>query len=279
MASLGLATQVAFVDMSATRFEKLGFDVSPTPPAVSTASVRADVQQRFFFATESGETGDGTFGVAVLEALAETSRERPHEWPVDQDTVVDAVRKRLDPSTPRPLELRWTTGDGDVHAQSAAAGVFRYAYYASYALADEDPQLRSFLDELQGELRTRGGDDLVGYRELAQMRLERPTEAAAALASSRVLLAFLSPNYVDDPQLGREWQFFAQYRTTTSNVPAIIPVVWRPVEKLPPAIAAYRTRLTACRLGTASGGCAISRGDAASAAIPTTTRSSRRSRS
>jgi len=115
------ARQLAFIDACANRLEELGFDASAgtVMAGIGTRSLEG-VKQQFFLAANAGEQAiAGAFGAAVLKALTEASRARPTEWPVDQDAIVAAVKPQFAQSQ-HPVELAWTTADGDEYGEQRA---------------------------------------------------------------------------------------------------------------------------------------------------------------
>jgi hypothetical protein len=117
------ATQIAFIDACANRFEELGFDLSLGRTIAGKGRFsHADVRQAFFLAADSGEQAqEGAFGAAVLTALREATA-RGEKWPPDQDRIVDVVRPKFMEGTQRPVQLVWTTTAGDVHSAERVAG-------------------------------------------------------------------------------------------------------------------------------------------------------------
>ena len=115
--------QIAFVDACANRFEELEF-------AASLGEVRAGkghyshggIKQAFFLAADSGEQArEGAFGTAVLSALAAARRES-QVWPPDQDAIVATVRPQFEKPGQHPVQLVWTTAEGDEHGVERVSG-------------------------------------------------------------------------------------------------------------------------------------------------------------
>ena len=108
-------TQIGFVDACANRFEELGFDASlgQIRPGKGRHS-HAGMRQTFFLAADSGEQArEGAFGAAVIKALIEQTA-RDAVWPPDQDAIVRNVRPQFEGASQHPVQLVWTTADGDL---------------------------------------------------------------------------------------------------------------------------------------------------------------------
>ena len=116
-------TQIAFIDACANRFEELGFDLSLGRTTAGKGRFsHAGVRQVFFLAADSGEQAqEGAFGAAVVKALCNATA-RVDEWPPDQDGIVDIVRPQFTEGTQRPVQLVWTTANGDVHSIEYVSG-------------------------------------------------------------------------------------------------------------------------------------------------------------
>ena len=94
------------------------------------------VKQQFFLAADAGEQArEGAFGAAVLKALTDSSRAQPTAWPVDQDAVVTAVRPQFARAGQHPVQLVWTTAEGDVYGEQHAGELpaSRFVNAAAYA--------------------------------------------------------------------------------------------------------------------------------------------------
>jgi hypothetical protein len=111
--------QIAFVDACANRFEELelGASLDKVFRGKGRWSVGA-VRQAFLLAADSGQQATaGVFGATVLEAL---EKQPEGVWPPDQDAVVSAVRERFVGADQRPVQLVWTTEQGDSYVESRA---------------------------------------------------------------------------------------------------------------------------------------------------------------
>jgi MinD-like ATPase involved in chromosome partitioning or flagellar assembly len=116
----------------------------------------------------------------------------------------------------------------------------RYWFYVSYAQTDADPYFRRFVEDLDGTIRRLvGHGEPTGFfgRSTAAPGASWTERVGDALASSRVLLAMVSPAFLHSDACGKEWQFFAERaRHTGSQQPDILPVRWVRVHTVPKVI-------------------------------------------
>ena len=125
-------TQIAFVDACANRFEELGFDTSLGQVKASKGRFsHSGIKQMFFLAADSGEQAiAGKFGAAVLKALAEST---VGLWPPDQARIVSNIRSEFQESAQHPIQLAWTTAEGDQFCIEKVSGDLPASRYVNAA--------------------------------------------------------------------------------------------------------------------------------------------------
>jgi len=172
----------------------------------------------------------------ILESLEAPTRQSR------KDRERDKSERRVDDVPLAPSDI-----DGSTITPSPVDRPSQYLFYLSYAQGDKDKYLREFFMRLDREVRAlTGSPDGLGFfsrdRMVAGDNLSDAT--AKALGSSRVLVAIISPRYVNSRLCGQEWQLFLdRARRAGSNTIGILPVPWVPVRReLPSAL--RRVQLT-----------------------------------
>ncbi|MFD0411363.1 TIR-like protein FxsC [Kitasatospora sp. NPDC127116] len=127
----------------------------------------------------------------------------------------------------------------------ASGGAQRPYFFFSYARRDfeaEDAFVDQFFLDLRNELgRLLGVDGPVedlAFRDTEQLRLgdDWAERLATMLGRSRTMVALYSPAYFASLYCGKEWTAFRgrvrrHHEETGAQVPALIPVLWEPVEQ------------------------------------------------
>ena len=125
-------------------------------------------------------------------------------------------------------------------------------FFLSYARKDDerDEFVKRFYDDLVVELRRIGADPAAqpSFRDVERLGLgdDWARVLGAAVGHCRAFVALYSPAYLNSEYCGKEWTAFRerllQYRLETEmDVPALIPVLWAPMEgTLPEAIARFQ---------------------------------------
>ena len=132
------------------------------------------------------------------------------------------------------------TEDLAIDSSAASIPARPYWFYVSCVKREGAPWLDTFLTDLGREVQLKAGirepvrfvdnSDIVADESWSE-------RVAQALAGSKMLLAIVSPAYVQSHRCGMEWQFFAD-REELTVAGSILPVVWMPVSSLPVAVAA-----------------------------------------
>lgn len=118
-----------------------------------------------------------------------------------------------------------------------------YWFYVSHAHSNGDEDLRQFVQDLVAEVRSLTGTDVEAFFDQHSVAGEAPFAVAAALARSRVMVAIISPAYINSKWCGQEWQYFAGSDPLFGPRRPILPVIWiPPTGELPDAVA--RLQLT-----------------------------------
>ncbi|MFF7987930.1 FxsC protein [Streptomyces sp. NPDC007901] len=136
--------------------------------------------------------------------------------------------------------------------KSAKRGAVREPYFfLSYARKDHPGELvKRFYDDLVLELRRTGADPAAQtpFRDVERLGLgdDWARELGDAVGHCRAFVALYSPAYLNSEYCGKEWTAFQnrlrEYRRETEiDVPALVPVLWAPMEgELPEEIARFQ---------------------------------------
>ncbi|MFF7977172.1 FxsC protein [Streptomyces sp. NPDC007905] len=134
-------------------------------------------------------------------------------------------------------------------SRSVNLGAGREPYFfLSYARTDNSGEfVKRFYDDLVQELRRIGGDPAAQppFRDFEGLGLgsDWARVLGDAVGHCRAFVALYSPSYLNSEYCGKEWTAFRErlerYRQETDiNVPALVPVMWTPVEgELPDEVA------------------------------------------
>jgi hypothetical protein len=171
--------QLAYVDACANRFEELRFKISAGKDRPGVGKLVTSVRQVFFLAADSGrEAMAGEFSSAVLGAL-KGEWERGRLWPPDPDAVREAVRPIFEQMHQRPVQIAWSTKDGDEYGEEVSGDLPASDYVNGVARAAGYPvrflrRLVVLAPALTAESSGGKRDEL--YRQLSQ----QPAEADRA---------------------------------------------------------------------------------------------------
>jgi FxsC-like protein len=124
-------------------------------------------------------------------------------------------------------------------------------FFLSYARKDDrDEFVKRFYDDLALELRRIGADPTAQppFRDVERLGLgaDWARVLGGAVGHCRAFVALYSPSYLSSEYCGKEWTAFRErldkYRQETEiDVPALVPVLWVPMEGEPPeGIARYQ---------------------------------------
>ncbi|MGW3648478.1 FxsC protein [Streptomyces sp. NPDC000878] len=124
-------------------------------------------------------------------------------------------------------------------------------FFLSYARKDDrDEFVKRFYDDLALELRRIGADPSAQppFRDVERLGLgaDWARVLGGAVGHCRAFVALYSPSYLSSEYCGKEWTAFRErldkYRQETEiDVPALVPVLWVPMEgELPDGIARYQ---------------------------------------
>jgi esterase/lipase superfamily enzyme/CheY-like chemotaxis protein len=162
-----------------------------------------------------------------------------HAWSTRQATwLIEFVRALpLSAFAPPPAEAV-DSRPGSVADEATVRRRFAYWFYVGCARPDLDPELSRFVNELDLEVRSVTGDtEPAGFIYSNDDDVASMTDEP--ILNSRVLLAIVTPEYVQNERCGREWQAFRLLQQTSlGRTGGILPVMWRPAsEDLPRAVA------------------------------------------
>jgi FxsC-like protein len=126
-------------------------------------------------------------------------------------------------------------------SRSAHSGIGHEPYFfLSYARRDNrDAFVERFYDDLVQELLRTGADPdlLPPFRDVERLTLgaDWRRELGAAVGRCRAFVALYSPAYLNSEYCGKEWTAFRErleeYRRETEiDVPALVPVLWAPLQ-------------------------------------------------
>jgi internalin A len=127
---------------------------------------------------------------------------------------------------------------------------FRYLYYVSLVVADEDVFLNGFLKALSKEvmhLTGRSPAEIHFYdRDSLRVGDKWNREITEALASSAMLLSIVTPRYVRSEWTGKELAFFLEHALELPpDVSNVMPVLWvPPPEGVPEPLERFQMQLT-----------------------------------
>ncbi|WP_105975132.1 FxsC protein [Streptomyces geranii] len=124
-------------------------------------------------------------------------------------------------------------------------------FFLSYARKDDrDEFVKRFYDDLALELRDIGADPAAQppFRDVERLGLgsDWARVLGGAVGHCRAFVALYSPSYLSSEYCGKEWTAFRErldkYRQETEiDVPALVPVLWVPMEgELPDGIGRYQ---------------------------------------
>ncbi|AEV82397.1 hypothetical protein ACWT_1379 [Actinoplanes sp. SE50] len=123
-----------------------------------------------------------------------------------------------------------------------------YYFFLSYARGDDWESVKQFFNDLSAEVRSYAG--LPTSRNVGFLDVEMQVGEAwartlvTALGNCRSFVALITPRYLQSEPCGREWTVFTERLTLLEldvpvlDPPPLIPLLWLPPPKLPPAIAA-----------------------------------------
>ncbi|MEV7152939.1 FxsC protein [Streptomyces sp. NPDC093084] len=161
----------------------------------------------------------------------------PDSWLQGATGTPEDVRRKPQKSTPRP-------------SVSLGAGPEPY-FFLSYARrGNSDEFVNRFYDDLVQELRRFGADPAAQppFRDVEGLGLgsDWARVLGDAVGRCRAFVALYSPAYLNSEYCGREWTAFRErlreYRQATDiDAPALVPVLWAPMEgELPDEIARFQ---------------------------------------
>jgi hypothetical protein len=161
--------------------------------------------------------------IPVYERIADLLTQSPP----DAEKVLGLARSDTKPKPPAPRSRRAAPSreldyEHDIFVSHAAGTVL-------------DEWVDAFLELLRRELSKVLGHEPRIFFDLSQVRVDAAWDAsvASSLQRSRLLLAIVTPKFMESPWCRAQWATFERRETETDRAPLIQPVLVRPAENLP----------------------------------------------